>query len=206
MYEQQRILSAAVYSPSSSRQSGNRPRVMDPGWDTRARGGMFRGGFRGGVSRTSITPPVSREETRVRAITCDGCHEEGHAQRNCPRAALECYLCHGRGHRARHCPRRGGPAPSLRLPEAPRPPQLTYPAGQGRGSGARGGRDGGFRGRGDGGFRGGRGRDPVRETGQSSSEVGPDVALPPPPRVFQLSAFEDDYPDPTSTGTIFMCK
>ena len=189
MYEQQRLLSAVVYSSSSSRQSGKRPRVMDPGWDTRARGGLFRGGFRGGLPRTPITPSVLREEIRVRAITCYGCHEEGHGQRDCPRVQTECYACHGRGHRANYCPRRGGSAPALRLPEAPRQPRLTYPAGHGRGSGARGGRDGGFHGRGDGGFRGGRGRGdrgrggrgPVREVGQSSSGAGREVALPPPP-------------------------
>ena len=208
MYERQRLLSAADSAPSSSsHQSGKRPRVMDPGWDPRARGGPFRGGYTGEAPRTPITPPVSREEFGGRSITCYGCYEEGHAQRNCPRAALECYLCHGRGHRARYCPRRGGPAPSLRLPEAPRPPQLTYPVGQGRGSSGRGDRgDGGPRGgrggQGDGGFRGGRGRGSDREAGQSSSEVGYDATLPPPPRVFQMSAFEDDYPDPTSTGTI----
>ena len=140
----------------------------------------------------------------MRAITCYGCYEEGHLRRDCPRAGMEIHSCHGRGHRASFCPRRGGSAPALRLPEAPRPPPLTYPVGPGRGSGVRGGRDGGYRGRGDGGFRGGRGRDPVRETDQSSSEVGPDAALPPPPRVFQLRGLEDDHPDSTSTGMIFM--
>ena len=92
----------------------------------------------------------------------------------------------------------------MRLPEAPRPPLLTYPAGQGRGSGVRGGRDGGDRRPGDGGSRGGRGRDPVRETDQSVSEVGPDAALPPPPRVFQLRGLEDDHPGSTSTGMVCM--
>ena len=47
--------------------------------------------------------------------------------------------------------------------------------------------------------RGGRGL--VCEVGQSSSGGGRDVALPHPPRVFQLSGVEDDYPAPTSTGT-----
>ena len=199
MYEQQRFLSAAVHAPSSSsHQSGKRPRVMDPGWDPRARGGQFRRE----TLETPITPPGSREEIRTRAITCYGCHEVGHLQRDCPRAFMECHSCRGRGHRAIFCPRRGGSAPAPRVPEAPRPPQLTHPAGQGRGFGAPGSRDGGFRGRGDGGFRGGRGRDPVRETGQSSREAGRDAASPPPPRVFHRSAFEDDDPDPTSTGMI----
>ena len=193
MYEQQRLLSAAVYSPpSSSRQSGKRPRdrVMDPGWDPRARGGQFSGE----ASGNPTTPPASREEIRMRGITCYGCFEEGHIHRDCPRMQIECHSCHGRGHRASFCPRRGGSAPTLRLPEAPRPPLLTYPAGQGRGSGGRGGR-------GDGGFRGGRGRGSDHEAGQSSREIGPDATPPPPPRVFQLSAFEDDHPDSTPTGT-----
>ena len=203
-YERQRLRPAAGPSSSSSRQSGKRPRdsVMDPGWDPRARGGPFRGGFRGGASETPITSPASREEIRTRVVTCYGCHEVGHLQRDCPRAFMECHSCRGRGHRAIFCPRKGGSAPAPRLPEAPRPPQLTHPAGQGRGFGAPGSHDGGLRGRGDGGLRGGRGRDPVRETGQSSREAGRDDASPPPPRVFQLSAFEDDDPDPTSTGMI----
>ena len=202
-YERQRLRPAAgPSSPSSSRQSGKRPRdsVMEPGWDPRARGGQFRRE----TLETPTTPPGSREEIRTRAITCYGCHEEGHLQRDCPRAFMECHSCRGRGHRASFCPRRGGSAPAPRLPEAPRPPQLTHPAGQGRGLGAPGSRDGGFRGRGDGGFRGGRGRDPVRETGQSSSGVGPYAASPPPPRVFQLSAFEDDHPDSPPTGMVFV--
>ena len=153
---------------------------------------------------TRTTPLGSREEIRMRAITCYGCHEEGHRQRDCPRAFMECHSCRGLGHRARFCPRRGGSAPALRLPETPRPPQVTYPVGQGRGSGVRGGRDGGDRRLGDGGFRGDRGRGSVRETGPSSGEVGPDAALPPPPRVFQLRGLEDDHPGSTSTGMIGM--
>ena len=75
----------------------------------------------------------------------------------------------------------------LRLPEALRQPQLTYPPGQGRG-------------------RGDRGRGPVREAGQTSSGAGRDDALPPPPRVFQLRGVEYGYPAPTSTGTILFHK
>ena len=54
------------------------------------------------------------------------------------------------------------------------------------------------------GFRGSRGRGPVRETDRSSSEAGPGAALPPPPRVFQLQGLEDDYPDLTPPGMVFM--
>ena len=205
-YERQRLRPAVGSSSSSSHQSGKRPRdrVMDPGWDPRARGGQFRRGFSGEALETPTTPPVSREEARMRAITCYGCHEKGHYYAECPRAAMECYFCHGRGHRVSHCPKKRGFAPALRLPEAPRPPPLTYPAGQGRGSGVGGGRNGGFRGRGDGGFRGGRGRDPVREIDQSVSEAGPEAALPPPPRVFQLRGCDDDYPDSMLPGMVFV--
>ena len=44
----------------------------------------------------------------------------------------------------------------------------------------------------------------VRETGPSSGEAGPDAALPPPPRVFQLQGLEDDYPDTTPPGMGFL--
>jgi hypothetical protein len=139
-YDQQLRLTAATSSAFRTPSGGKRPRPTEHRFDRGPGKGLARGGSTSGTTWAIPAVPVSSyREARVRAIICHSCHEEGHYQTDCPRKFISCYTCGGVGHRAIMCPQgeRSSVTPAasaLRLPDAPRPAQISYAQGQGRGT------------------------------------------------------------------------